>query len=813
MTLIVVLLKLSAATVLNILLTVFLWKFTRGKKHTLFYRLSIGVIFGLMAVAATHFGVDYSHMMLNVRDMAPLSAGLFFDPVSGIIAGLIGGIERYIAGTYWGIGSYTRIACSISTCLSGFVSAALYVFIFKRRKPSAVVAFFTGAVMEVLHMYIVLITHRSDMEMAFYVVRAVSVPMIEFTAVGLSISSAIIQMLMGQWENPLRRISKSNVTVSRRFQNWLFRVTLIVLLLNFLFSFMVQTQTAVQEARNTLDTVSSDIRQTFLKLRQTSENIETLAIETAEKDALGIARTLDKAGDITDADDAFLQQLMHIYGVEALTAVGSDHRPVASAGDSPIYSALLTEVIDGQSESLAIAVSSSRVVAGARCDGGMIQVVVSTDGIAEQLKLSELNDSLSYFHVGQDGTFDIFRPSGLVTYGNHKNSVLNSTEQELTQKLLQGKTRTGSWFGVDSICRAEVLADDATLVVCLPISEVYANRDIQAYESAFADILLFAVLYMLISILVEHLVVNNLKLVNESLHKITGGDLDEIVNVRSASEFASLSNDINRTVTALKGYIRDAEKRIEQELELARAIQESALPRNFRFPRNDFELYATMDPAREVGGDFYDFFFVGPDRLALVIADVSGKGIPAALFMMRGKTAIRSVAESGGSPGEILSRTNNALCEGNDAEMFITAWIGIIDLTTGHMVCANAGHEYPVLMRSGSDYEVFHDQHGLVLAAMENIRFKEYELQLEPGDRLFVYTDGIPEAIDEHTQQYGIDRLVSKLNRLKDAPMEQVLPAVREDISAFVGKADQFDDITMLGLCYYGKNGADEKSE
>jgi serine phosphatase RsbU (regulator of sigma subunit) len=175
--------------------------------------------------------------------------------------------------------------------------------------------------------------------------------------------------------------------------------------------------------------------------------------------------------------------------------------------------------------------------------------------------------------------------------------------------------------------------------------------------------------------------------------------------------------------------------------------------------------------------------------------------------MMRAKTAIRSLAESGRAPSEILFRANNTLCDGNDAEMFVTVWIGIIDLGTGDMRCANAGHEYPVLLRAGGEYELFKDKHGVALGAMENMRFSEYELKLNPGDRLFVYTDGIPEAIDLDEQQYGTDRLTAKLNTLRDATMAQTLPAVREDVARFAGKAEQFDDITMLGFAYYGEEG------
>ena len=207
-------LKMSAVTLLYVLLTVLIWFIYKNKKISVVGKLVIGVVYGLCSVLSTHFGIDYNHMMLNVRDIGPLVSGLFFDPISGMIAGLIGGIERYIAGTYWGIGSYTRIACSISTCLAGCLSAALSVWLFKRKKPSVVYALMMGAVMEVFHMYVVLITHRNDMSMALYVVKICSGPMIVFTGLGLAACSVLLMMLSGEWRNPFRRVSKDQKTVS-----------------------------------------------------------------------------------------------------------------------------------------------------------------------------------------------------------------------------------------------------------------------------------------------------------------------------------------------------------------------------------------------------------------------------------------------------------------------------------------------------------------------------------------------------------------------------------------------------------------------
>lgn len=361
-----------------------------------------------------------------------------------------------------------------------------------------------------------------------------------------------------------------------------------------------------------------------------------------------------------------------------------------------------------------------------------------------------------------------------------------------------------TFFGTECFCHIEKLENDEVLLVRMPVSEVYQDRDAATYETVFADILLFAVIYVLISMLVKAIVVDNLDLVNESLSKITNGNLNETVSVYNSSEFASLSNDINQTVDVLKGYIDAAEKRIAQELEFAKTIQESALPKNFLFPGAGFEIYATMKPAKEIGGDFYDFFFVAPRRFCMVIADVSGKGIPAALFMMRSKAAIRTMAGLGLSPSEILQRVNNDLCEGNEADMFVTVWIGIIDLKTGHMDCANAGHEYPIIRKAEGDYELLKDKHSPAVATMEGLNFKGYDIELNHGDELFVYTDGAPEAINSKEEQYGVQRLLTILNQNKDVAMDRILPRVNRSIMDFAGEEDQFDDVTLVGFRYVG---------
>lgn len=266
-----------------------------------------------------------------------------------------------------------------------------------------------------------------------------------------------------------------------------------------------------------------------------------------------------------------------------------------------------------------------------------------------------------------------------------------------------------------------------------------------------------------------------------------------------AKAFGEMAVNIEKYIENITAITAENE-RIGAELNVATQIQADMLPNIFPTFSNskEFDIFASMDPAKEVGGDFYDFFFTDENHLALVIADVSGKGVPAALFMVIAKTLIKNQAIMGQSPKDILMTVNNQLCENNQAEMFVTVWLGILDIRTGIMTAANAGHEYPVICRAGGNFELYKQKHGLAVAVMENSRYQEYEVQLNKGDALFVYTDGIAEATDSRNELYGTERLLDVLNHNLNASCEDTVKKVREDIDAFVGDAEQFDDITML---------------
>lgn len=284
------------------------------------------------------------------------------------------------------------------------------------------------------------------------------------------------------------------------------------------------------------------------------------------------------------------------------------------------------------------------------------------------------------------------------------------------------------------------------------------------------------------------------------------------INIKTGDEIEDLANAVVQMDGDLREYIRElsavtAEKeRIGAELNIANRIQSAMLPRIFPpFPdRKEFDLHASMMPAKEVGGDFYDFFMVDEDHIALVMADVSGKGIPAALFMVISKVLIKTSVQAGLSPAETLRKVNSQLIDGNDTGMFVTVWLAIIDIRTGKGVAANAGHEHPAMKKNGGRYEMIKYKHSPAVSTIEGIEFAEHEFVLEPGESVFVYTDGVTEATNKDVELFGEKRLLEVLDRNRDAAPEILLPAVKEAIDEFVGSEPQFDDITMLCFRYKG---------
>lgn len=337
----------------------------------------------------------------------------------------------------------------------------------------------------------------------------------------------------------------------------------------------------------------------------------------------------------------------------------------------------------------------------------------------------------------------------------------------------------------------------------------YINKTLKNVLIQFIVILaISAMVILVLSYLLSKAITNPVKLLLSKVVKIGQGDLETKIDIRGKDEIAELATAFNKMTIDLKTYIANLEKitaekeRIGAELDVAKKIQWSMLPCIFPpFPdREEFDIFATMNTAKEVGGDFYDFFLIDDDHLAVVIADVSDKGVPAALFMVIAKTLIKNNAQLRKTPTEIFEKVNNQLCENNDASMFVTAFMGILEISTGEFVYVNAGHNAPLIKKARGDFQWLPTKPGFVLAGMQDMIYRQDSVTLGQGDVLFMYTDGVTEAVNRNNELLGNDKLLSDINRYREYSPPELLSAIKNEIDKFADGANQADDITMLAL-------------
>ena len=686
----ITIIKLIAATMLPVLLSVCFYlaeKKTRfGKAKRWGKQTIIGILFGGIAILGTEFGIPVEGAILNVRNAAPLAAGLLFGAPSGIIAGVIGGVYRFIA-TYWGAGEFSQIACSVGCLLAGLFGAGCRKFMFDDKKPAWIHGLIIGGTTEVLHMLLVFVFAMNDVYGAYKVVRSCAVPMIACNAVSVMLSLWLVSFIGKERK---RHTADDKALVKKYFRNkqitQVFQLFLMVCIaaaftVTLIFTSVLQTKIAYANA----------------------DNLLLLNLSDVEKD-------------------------------------------------------------------------------------------ISETSTEEDIRRAVVNR-----HIGKEGGVIVCDDDGKIIYdnGGHTGESIYTFEDAATVKASPEVRFTANIGKTKSYCMF-YKTENLYLIAYIPASEAMFSRDIAVTILAFMEVIVFAALFVHVYFLVKKQIVDNIHKINGSLAQITGGNLNVEVNVRENEEFASLSDDINATVDTLKRYIAEAESRIDRELEFARQIQRSALPTALLYKdKKDFDLYALMDAAKEVGGDFYDFWFVDQTKLAFLVADVSGKGIPGALFMMRAKTLIKNLAESGLAIDETFTEANRQLCENNDAEMFVTAWMGLMDAETGVLQYVNAGHNPPLVRHKNGEFEYLRTRPNFILAGMEGTKYKKHEIALEKGDEIFVYTDGVTEATDTENKLYGEDRLKNILSSTH-ITAEELCKIVRADIEKFVKGAEQSDDITML---------------
>ena len=605
--------------------------------------------------------------------------------------------------------------------------------------------------------------------------------------------------------------------ISQDFQRWLLALVAIAFLTSTAFLWVSQTRLSETNTNNLLHLNLSDVEQ----------DIRDLSDDNLLKVTRRIARELNKKDTISSFDLMVLADkhsvpeinLVDINGIISASTfrnfIGFDMSSGTQSGAFMVLLEEQNELVQSY-QPLTFDENLWRKYAGvALRDGGFVQVGYDSYSFYEDLA-DKVIQSTRNRHIGESGSI-IVTDEKLNVISNRGGGIgkkLSYTGMDFSWNIEPDTLFSATVHGVPSYCMYSK-TEGFYIFAVIPQSEAVLSRNVSVGITTVMEVIIFFALFVLIYFLIKKLIVNNIERINDSLTKITDGDLNEVVDVRTHMEFASLSDDINSTVGTLKKYIADAAARIDAELAFAKAIQHSALPSVFPpFPtRKEFDIWATMDTAKEVGGDFYDFYFVNKDTLAFLIADVSGKGIPAAMFMMNAKAVLKSYAESGLDVNKVFTLGNEKLCEGNDAGMFVTAWMGFLNTETGEVTFANAGHNPPLVRHADGSFEYLKVRAGFVLAGMEGVKYRKNELQLAPGDVIYLYTDGVTEATNINDELYGEDRLLALLNANKEASMEKLCKLVKEDVFSFAGEAPQFDDITMLALKYCGATAPTNQEE
>ena len=779
-------------------------------------QILIGVIFGGLSAFASGYGVEILGTVANVRDAAPLCAGLIFGGPAGIISGVIGGLYRFFS-VYWGGGEYTRIACTLSTMMAGFIAAALRKYMFDDKKPTWSYGVFITVVCEVLHMLMIFFTNMSDSSYAFEFVKGATTPMIIGNSAAVGISLVVVSLL----NKDERKLGKKNERISQTFQRRLLVLIVVACVTTSTYTYILQNGMAEIETKNiftsAMNDVITDVRgksnENLLNLTEAirsefEKNNAVLLDDLAEKYNVTEINIVAPDGMITASTDETLIGAFNMNSTEQ-----SKEFMVLTGEKTEFVQVYGPQGYDGVTMRKYAGVSLS--------EGGFIQVGYDADHFHDMLDdfVVEVTQNR---HVGSTGFVAVCDEKlNLVTHTDRSGKHISTIGIVPDEVMLQGKTASQLYktnvINEESDFNEEYIyvftfVEGYCIIAAMPLAEAMLMRDASLYTSIFMLILIFAALFIFIYFLIKKVIINNLQKINGTLSEITGGNLNVKVDVRSNAEFSSLSDDINSTVATLKRYIGEAAARIDKELEYAKQIQLSALPSDFP-DTEKYSIYAQMIAAKEVGGDFYDFYSLDDNTVLFLAADVSGKGIPAAMFMMTAKTIIRGLAERGLSVDEIFTLANEKLCENNESGMFVTAWMGKIDLSSGRISFANAGHNPPIIVHENGECEYLKSRTGFVLAGMEGMMYRANEMVLKKGDRIFLYTDGVTEATDKNEALYSEDRLLSYMDKNKNLNAEALLSGLKEDIDLFAGDAPQFDDITMLVFDYKKKEGAAMKEK
>lgn len=815
--------------VITLLFTV-LERFTFfGRMNKLPRQLIIGVFFAAAAVFATEWGLETETSVISVRDAVPICAAFAFNPFSGVFAAVVGAGYRIFSAIFWKTGTFSAVACSLSTLLVGIAAAVIERFFKVKKRLSVLFVIFFCVVAEGTHMLLIFLTHLNRTTEAYYVVSDCLLPMMVCITLIVAVSHIISVLISGNRRKALTRRTGLSLSIVME------RVLILSMIAAYVFTgvltYLMQNNAALSRAT---DMLQSQLNNFQMQINKTTEQMINDRMVNIAYFSSGDLKPLAEIGyyDIPDSNDngyvddddvsAMLEQYCRAYSLSEIDLIDADKKVVyssipsmvgATINDDRFFNALDTEaqytevtVPQGKTDATAgrLLTEGMDYFDSARYLRGLYTQNDLTDAIKADFYLKPEN-----FHFGSAGTilvlsdeknengeYDVVK-SIVEDESDIPDSVnFFDPEKDPPDKMCEvsynGKAQFMTYKHENGLYYMTLWDKDTAMQGC--------NISVMVTLLLLMDIFAFVCLIMYCGIRIH--IIRNINTINSELGKICDGDLDVTVDVRSSSEFSELSDDINSTVSTLKHYIDAEASRIDKELEVAHGIQTAALPREFP-NRPEFDMYAGMVPAKEVGGDFYDFFFTGEDSIAFLIADVSGKGIPAALFMMTARTTLKSLALQGKPINEVFEIANSELYDTNPSKMFVTAWMGLLNIKTGELQYVNAGHNPPLVYHDGF-YEYLRGKTGFVLAGLKNMKYKSKTITLSPDDRILLYTDGVTEAKNKYDEFYGEARLDELLNRCGKRKAKEICETVKADVDSFAEGCEPADDLTLLSICYHG---------
>jgi len=786
--------------------TMFLHEKTKFSTIKRSYRmLIIGVAFGIVSILGTVINIPVNGALINVRDVGPIVAGLCFGGPAGIIAGVIGGVYRFISVYITGQGAVTQVACSLATILAGIITALVRKFVFDSHHGRWYYGFFLGVLIEVIHMLLAFLTHMDDVKLAYNIVNKAALPMILVNSLAVMVTS----MIMGFMTHEKLVVKSKKLKVSTIVQ---FALVGSLVIAYFTISFFTYASLS-----NTVETTTYDNLKT--SINDLMQDVNSKVDDKVREMVVSSRNEFSKAIMLGEDLNALIASEISEKSISEINLVGTDNIIKYSNRQK-----LVDEHFDMTKDPRT---NEFTVLNGEHREPFVQEARQDAAGSGERSKYAGAafaNNSLNlgYIQIGLytddfhmilddqvDGCAEYRRinDKGFTMVADYKGNVISVSKGAIVKEKIDLTKLTLNGNGICSFTTEE--NENLQYYTYATYSEGYYVIGFADYSESYFPVrvgfmgitltatMVFLLMFVVIVIIVKKIMVDKLVKVSKGLQEISNGNLDVQINERKSYEFDLLSTDINKTVDAMKGFIEKEAKKNAEELEFAKNIQHSVLPTVF--PLNDiFEIYASMDTAKQVGGDFYDFYYIDSQHMAIQIADVSGKGIPAAMFMMQSKTIIRGLVETGMDINEAYIEANKRLCEGNDAQMFVTAWLGVVDLSNGHVEFVNAGHNPPVLITKEGEIKMLSSQAGFVLAGFDGFKYKKQSLDIKPGDVLYLYTDGVTEAQNKDKELYGEERLKAILSKVSKSSPNIICQAVKNDMDKFVDGADQFDDITML---------------